>query len=265
MELMYLGTAAAEGVPAIFCDCEACKRARKLGGKEIRTRSGAIVDGVLKLDFSPDAYYQMLTHGLSYVGVRNILITHSHWDHFAPLDISFIQPPFSHREEKLTVWGNSRVGEMLKPHLKEGLLEFRELKWFDAVDIGGYAVTALPAVHAAGENALIYLIEKDGKSILYAHDTDEFPREVMDFLAGRKIDLISLDCTNGILEADYVGHMGITDNLRMREKLLANGAAGGHTVFVCNHFSHNGVETMEEMARCAPGFLISYDGMKINI
>ena len=28
MEIKYLGTAAAEGWPAVFCTCEACKRAR---------------------------------------------------------------------------------------------------------------------------------------------------------------------------------------------------------------------------------------------
>ena len=31
MKIKYLGTAAAEGVPAIFCNCETCKEARKLG------------------------------------------------------------------------------------------------------------------------------------------------------------------------------------------------------------------------------------------
>jgi phosphoribosyl 1,2-cyclic phosphodiesterase len=31
MKLNFLGTAAAEGFPAIFCNCEYCKEARKLG------------------------------------------------------------------------------------------------------------------------------------------------------------------------------------------------------------------------------------------
>ena len=33
MKIKYLGTAAAEGVPAIFCDCETCRYVRKHGGK----------------------------------------------------------------------------------------------------------------------------------------------------------------------------------------------------------------------------------------
>ena len=36
MEIQYLGTAAAEGLPALFCDCETCRKARNIGGKEVR-------------------------------------------------------------------------------------------------------------------------------------------------------------------------------------------------------------------------------------
>ena len=38
MKIRFLGTAAAEGWPAVFCACESCKRAERLGGKDIRTR-----------------------------------------------------------------------------------------------------------------------------------------------------------------------------------------------------------------------------------
>jgi len=44
MEIQYLGTAAAEGFPALFCDCETCKKARNTGGKDVRTRTQSIVD-----------------------------------------------------------------------------------------------------------------------------------------------------------------------------------------------------------------------------
>ena len=44
MKLKYLGTAAAEGVPALFCTCEVCRKSMELGGKNIRTRSQAIID-----------------------------------------------------------------------------------------------------------------------------------------------------------------------------------------------------------------------------
>lgn len=284
MKLLYLGTAAAEAIPGVFCDCEACRHARKAGGKEIRTRSGALVDGVLKLDFGPDSYMQMLRSGLEFWKLRALLITHSHADHFRPDELGYHRAPYGYFPEGtcLTVYGNGKVGEMMQPILNDSLA-FRRMIPFEPVEIEGYTVTALEAVHTLqpdgdrwpiihnsttyyrSEEALFYLIEKDGASILYAHDTDEFSPADMEFLSGKKIGLISLDCTNGSLNPDYIGHMGAEDNLRMREKLLACGAADEHTVFVANHFSHNGVCSYEQLQALMPGFVISHDSMEIRV
>ena len=37
MKLLYLGTAAAEGWPALFCSCPVCESARKEGGRNLPT------------------------------------------------------------------------------------------------------------------------------------------------------------------------------------------------------------------------------------
>ncbi len=267
MYITYLGTAAAEGVPAIFCDCEFCRYARAAGGKEIRMRSGALIDGVLKIDFGPDAYAQSLRFNLNYVPVNHVLITHSHEDHFSPDELSRICPPYSHRKEPLNVYGDARVGEMIEKYLKEGLLTFTQVKPFETLRIGEYDVTPLEAVHAihSGEEPLFYLIERNGRRLLYAHDTDLFTDRDFEFLAGKKMDLISMDCTNGVLDLKYIGHMGINKNIALREKLLAIGAADEKTVFVANHFSHNGLVPHDEMERRLPGFKVSYDGMTLPV
>lgn len=285
MKLTYLGTAAAEGVPALFCRCDFCQYARRAGGREIRTRAGAMLDGRIKLDFGPDSYMHELTNGLDYAAVHSTLITHAHEDHLDVQDIAHRRPTSAHfpeGEPPMIVYGNEAVGEMLSS-IHSPWLAFRRVVPFEAVDVEGYRVTPLEAVHCidradAGrwpvvfegrtygrrEEALFYLIEKDGKSLLYAHDTDEFTPADMDFLAGKKIDLISLDCTNGRLDLTYVGHMGATENRRMREKLLACGAADEHTLFVANHFSHNGLLPYDGLQALLPGFLIAYDGMTVE-
>ena len=63
MKLTYLGTAAAEGWPAAFCNCDGCRAARRLGGRNIRTRSQALVDDALLLDFPCDAWLHALRQG----------------------------------------------------------------------------------------------------------------------------------------------------------------------------------------------------------
>lgn len=44
MKIAYLGTGAAEGIPAIFCSCPYCSGVRLRGGKEIRSRSQILID-----------------------------------------------------------------------------------------------------------------------------------------------------------------------------------------------------------------------------
>lgn len=285
MKIQYLGTAAAEGAPALFCNCDFCRYARKAGGHEIRTRSGSMVDDHLKLDFGPDSYKHLLDNGLDYTYIKSVLITHAHEDHYAFKDIAYRRPGFAQLRgdvPPLTVYGNERVGELIGEFLSDRIA-YQRVVPFKTVQVEEYAVTALEATHCVSgapgsgwpvvcenraytrsEEALFYLIEQGGKSLLYAHDTDLFTPADMEFLAGRKIDLISLDCTNAILSHNYVGHMGCEDNLIMRERLMKCGAADEHTIFVANHFSHNGLAPIEELEKRMPGFIVSWDGRVVE-
>src|SRR5699024_2353371 len=80
MKIHFLGTAAAEGWPGLFCRCKYCDKARELGGKNIRTRSSVIIDDTLKVDFPPDTYHHILRDNIDLATVKHLLITHSHSD-----------------------------------------------------------------------------------------------------------------------------------------------------------------------------------------
>ena len=81
MKLKYLGTAAAEGFPAVFCNCQYCREARELGGKNIRTRSQSLINDDLLIDFPPDTYHHFLTQSIEGDKIKYLLITHAHSDH----------------------------------------------------------------------------------------------------------------------------------------------------------------------------------------
>ena len=87
MRMQYLGTAAYEGTPAVFCTCAICTAARKAGGRNIRTRAQALVNERILLDFGPDTYAHALRYGLDLAQLRTCLITHTHSDHFYPEDL----------------------------------------------------------------------------------------------------------------------------------------------------------------------------------
>ena len=100
MKIQYLGTAAAEGIPAIFCECENCKKSRIAGGKNIRTRSQALIDDKLLIDFPADTYMHFLKYDVPLAKIKNCLITHSHSDHLYPQELPMRRKGFSHIKEE---------------------------------------------------------------------------------------------------------------------------------------------------------------------
>lgn len=289
MKIQYLGTAAAEGYPALFCECENCTKAKKLGGKNIRSRSQALIDDKLLIDYNADTNLHYLTHKFDLPNIKHCLITHGHHDHFYPMDILARSGPVnSHlKNESPTYFYSPKdvyekiVALKQSDNIKDIDLIAVKVEPYKTYTVGEYLVTPLPAVHA-GYNVskddgsvkfkyypVTYIIEKDGKSMLYHHDSDFYAEETFEFLKNRKkpFDLVSFDCTNGLLPKTYVGHLGLNECVDYKNEFIKNGLATDKTIFVVNHFSHNGTGTVyNDMKITAEkvGFIASYDGMTLE-
>ena len=77
MRVLFLGTGAAEGYPAIFCECAHCTTARARGGRNLRRRSALLVNDDLLIDMGPDLVASMHATGANLGRVATMLITHS--------------------------------------------------------------------------------------------------------------------------------------------------------------------------------------------
>lgn len=275
MKLTYLGTSAAEGFPAPFCECETCAEARKRGGKNIRTRSHALLDDSIMFDFPPDAYTHILQNGIDMQKVNSIFITHCHEDHLYLHDLLLRRPDWLsfNTERKLRVWGNGRMLDILEQWREQpfvGEVEkstlFLQAKPGQVIQAGEYAVLPMAADHSPYEECLIYLAEHRGQRLLYAHDTGWFPEKTWARLEGIKLDIVSLDC-NHMFEDVRQNHMGLKACAEAKHKLKGMGCCHSGTVFVLNHFSHNGGACHEEFEEAAKneGFLAAWDGMEITV
>ncbi len=272
MKLTYLGTAAAEGFPAVFCNCIHCQEARKLGGKNFRTRSQAIINDDLLIDLPADTYHHFLQNDIEGDKIRYLLITHSHSDHCYPNDLLIRGNAFAHdmRADTLEVHCSEGAYNRIQERLHEmPNVTATVIRPFDTIALGQYTVTAFPARHMAGDGACFYLIRGD-KTILYAHDTGYFYDEVFDYLQqnGIVLDMISLDCTNVDIPIEDTGsHMGFPNIKRVLERLTAMGVVNDKTVRIVNHFSHNGNPLHHVLTERAAqiGCDVSYDGMVVEI
>ena len=265
-------------MPALFCSCKHCEYARLHGGMDVRTRSQAMIDDALLIDFPADTYMHVLNHGLPLRKIHHCIITHSHADHLYPEDFSMRGKGFANLGEDtdpLNVYGSAQVKTAIErcvnlEHLEsKNIIKVHVLEPFKTYDVGGYSVTPLTARHDPNSGPYIYIIQKAGKAMLYGNDTGLFPDETWEYLSENpvRLDYVSLDCCNGAGPIDYDAHMNLERNLAIRDRLTEFGCADGKTVFCCNHFSHNAKvvlyhELLEATKDC--GFLVSYDGMEVE-
>lgn len=281
MKIRYLGTAAAEGFPAVFCQCDTCRRSAAKGGKNIRTRSSILVNDTVLMDLGPDLYWQKVRENLDLGKLEAVFFTHSHTDHLdcTGLSLRGSQPyGFCHlqNDRPLQVYGNTKVlrtiaqgmefeygtGEI--PSVQSHLLQAGEY-----VCTEGLEVWALAANHDPREECLLYLFMDDTDAVLAANDTGEPPAEffvqLSAALKGRKLTKVSMDCTFGSIDRGPGGHMSVRQNILLRQKLLEIKAVDQNTRYFVTHFSHNcGMDHEQLCAHFEPeGFTVAWDGLEI--
>ena len=276
MKIKYLGTGAAEGIPALFCHCKVCSYARKMKGRNIRTRSQVLIDNELLIDFGPDTLIHSIKYDIELANIYYCLITHTHDDHLYVEDLKARRRSRANLlpgTPVLNVYGGQGVYNELKP-LDDGYITkdksvlFHLIKPYNSYKIGLYEIHPLPAIHKS-EEPYVYIIQKSNVSILYAHDTDYFDEKTWQYIEHKKIifDIVSLDCTEGKKHIEYTGHMNFEKMQVFCKKLREIEAIQESTIIVANHISHNGLINYDEAVSIGEklGFVVSYDGMEIEI
>ncbi len=274
MTIQILGTAAAEGIPALGCNCEVCRTARERGGKNIRSRSGALIDNLFKIDFGPDTLYHIHRERLNPTDWRFLVFTHSHHDHCASEEMQYLLPGFAPPEtaRNLRIFGNAAVKAKVESVVAYTgwRLECMLIRPFERYRLGEYTLIPIRATHMTevpDEEALNLIIERDGQRLLYACDTGWYPDPTWEFLLGVELDLLILECSSGFLRSDYSGHLDFDGCIEVVNTLRKMGTLRPDSQVVLTHFSHNGGALHEELeARADPhGMLIGWDGMRLTL
>lgn len=269
MRVLFLGTAAAEGVPGLFCGCEVCRIARQRGGKNLRTRSSIFIDDTLKIDLPPDTLHHILAYGLDLSHLRHLLITHTHEDHLALHELGYLVPGFAYRDAPLIAYGSEDFARTLvgiSDDLRKWL-NVQVLQPFAPYKIERYTVIPILAHHRAEEQCYNYIVSDGVKTLLYMCDTGWYREATWRYLAGTRLDAVIAECTKAFVDAPYDTHLGLSDVLQLQVRLLSMGVAHADTRWAVTHFSHNGRPLHEELeAFCHPhGIEVAYDGWEMAL
>jgi len=274
MQVLFLGTAAAEGYPAIFCECKNCVESRVLGGRNLRKRSAVLINQDLLIDFGPDIVAAMHACGLNLAHVRYLLVTHSHADHYLFTNFYYRSPGFCPTNPLLLdVYATDPLITDLHMHGGEGVdieekwrVRLNCIKPFETRAAGPYRVTAFPAVHDPKTQPVFYAIAWEGKSLLYACDTGPFTAETWEALRRFRFDVAIIESTLGIGPGG-THHLSMEQCAEHHRRLADEGLLQPHARRIATHFSH---QRTPPYLGCVDffqphGVEVAYDGMVVSV
>ena len=294
MFLRFLGTSAGEQFPAIWCGCETCVVARVRGGPNIRTHAAAFLSDDVLIDFGPDVVRQARRFSVDLLSARHLFVTHCHADHLypphlfwrkmrpetvLPPDHSVTGPRFSELE-KLNIYGSSDVVQSLEEYAESRgqpsplSLESQEMNRWEIhqvcpsqkATVGDLTYFAVEANHRDRKvQALNYVLQRGGVTILYALDTGVLDESTYAALCDFRFDLVVMDATFG-LAMGSARHLDFTQLCDIHVQFRVRGLMAEQGIFCASHISPHFSPPHEEYAEMlsAKGIVLAYDGMKID-
>ena len=207
MELVVLGTGAADGWPSPFCTCGSCQTMRIRG--EIRGQTSALIDDVILLDCGPETPRAAERAGRTLTEVHTILLTHAHPDHVGPAVL--LWRSWAKLNNQLEVVGPTSAIDLCRPWVGPAdPVTFTVVDAEESLHRRGYTIRTLAATHAVGAHgidhaaagAVLYDVTgPDDTRILYATDTGPLTDATYDCLAltvrDAPFDLVLLEETFG--------------------------------------------------------------------
>ena len=268
MKIRLLGSGAAEGIPAFYSNSEVSRYAREHGGKDVRTRSAALIDGAIKIDLPPDTLHHLHRDKLDATDWTAVIFTHSDDDHFGPAEFQYCLYPFNEMDFlSFTIYGNDAIVPRLHEMYPSWPMEIVQTRSFKPFKHGEYVVTPIHANHKLEEDAHNLIFQKGGRTLLYATDTGVWFDATWEFLKDFKLDLLVIECTEGFHCTDYDGHLDLETMLEVLERLHKQGTLTGQSKVCTTHHSHNGGATHAQLeeALTPHSVMVGYDGLELAV
>jgi len=268
MNIRLLGTGAADGIPALYGNDAVSRYAREHGGKDVRTRTAALVDGTLKIDLGPDTNAQMLRDRLDARDWTALVFTHSDDDHINANELQYALYPFTEFDHlPYTIYANSTVLAKIRNRYPDWPMELVETHSFECFDHDSYQITPVRARHIPTEDCQNLLIQRGGKTFFYASDTGFPYDETFAFLRRYSIDAMVIECTDGVCNQEYEGHLNVEECVAVVERMRREGSLRADSLVFTTHHSVRGAARHCDLERLLRphGIEPGYDGLVIDL
>ncbi|MCF8127059.1 MAG: MBL fold metallo-hydrolase [Deltaproteobacteria bacterium] len=186
MDITFLGTGGAWGVPEMNCNCAICREMRAHG--ERRDRTSILLtenDATLLIDCGPDAREQLSRNNVT--RIDGVLISHEHNDHYIGLDELFVYKRVLPKEgfSPIPVYSTPKTREVIEARFayleKLGVIRFVEIEpeqWFEQ---GSFRVFPFKTDHGVfAKGSVGFMVQGRNRSghegrVLYTSDFADIP------------------------------------------------------------------------------------------
>ena len=255
--MLFLGTGASELMPNPFCKCELCERIRQ-SGETPRKRSAFLFDETICIDFGPDVLAASVQYDAPFYDLKNIFITHTHEDHLLIHNLEVMLAPYHTEHQQIRLWISPKGAAWIDQYrsccaplfrgkcgidqvIENGWLTICPVTQYQWINCGDFRFFAFETNHqgwAVDEMTLNYVIEKNGKRLLYACDTGLYTEKILDAIAGFGCDTVVMEGTYGMMQMPRgIGHLDCDQFIENAQTLVQCGAVKPDAKFYMTHIN----------------------------
>lgn len=280
MRFQLLGSSGGKPVPRPFCLCPACEQARKMGGRNCRTRTSmnlyapgdVLGRAKYRVDLSSDVMHHLIQNHLDETALAHLLFTHDHSDHCDPEYLGMRGSPVSDIAEMkpLHVYGGEEVEKRLRSQVRlaKCKIEFHRVDPFQEVAVGDLKVYSLRANHGS-PGYLNYVVQAAELTALLAWDTGLWSEETWKAASRFRFDAVFLECTVAASGGRESGsqHLNPETFVAMKNRMAELNLLKPKAPFVSVHIGDNGRRDHDQLQELwSPhGVTVGYDGMVVEI
>ena len=254
MQIKFLGTGAAEGIPAINCDCNHCIRAREEGGKLVRERSAILfqLPGYnMLVEVPPDI--RDLINRQQVHDLQGILVTRDtyssiggikefeYWS--SPLD--FLAEPTQFEAIRQEHWTDRLEKLMFHIPYYPGA----------SLDFGQFSLVPFAARHRHAVFGVS--IRSEGKQVVYTSSTlSRLTNYARSLVAGADVLIVNTPT----FEPPKDDHITVTEAIALKSEVNV-----GQLILTYVNHNNRPHDELESYVSQYPGVTVAFDGMSLEV
>lgn len=245
----------------------------QIGTEGVRGSSSLLVNDHILIDCGVTAEINLRRFGVNTAALTDLLISHTHIDHFDPKAIRDLLAGRPAEVDKLCIHCSPEGVEILQQELADlSNYTLSPVKTADKITIGDTIITALPSNHLIAsrpdETTFWYLLETAGGNLLYALDGAWTTARARSLMTGKMVDWMIWDATTHLAgNWRTFEHNDLTMIKMQIVAMLEQKSITPQTVHILNHFARTLWPADDEIRRIldAEGLVMAYDDLKLDL